>query len=302
MGTSLNGVKIPYIQYADDLCILGESAEDLQRGLDGLAAYCAENHLEINVSKTKIQIFHMGRLPQHEFQLNGQAVEIVSNFCYLGFNFSVQISFSQHAHNINSKARAKCGALLASLPLSNLPLPLILQLFDVFVLPTFTYGLPMWLSNCSASSLQAVDATFSKYLKRYLQVPLHSNNSIIHFLTSTVPLTTKLKHMAPETTGGLSFPPDLEGHRITFLSSLPAPCSPASMVQSIPTWFWLSRTFTSLPSNQNSRRALCREILDSNHYEFCKTTSFHPTPTLDCVCIFCGDNAQPYHIRFCTIN
>ena len=183
MGTSLNGVKIPYIQYADDLCILGESAEDLQHGLDGLAAYCAENHLEINVSKMKIQIFHMGRLPQHEFQLNGQAVEIVSNFCYLGFNFSVQISFSQHAHIINSKARAKCGALLASLPLSNLPLPLILQLFDVFVLPTFTYGLPMWLSNCSASSLQAVDATFSKYLKRYLQVPLHSNNSITHFLS-----------------------------------------------------------------------------------------------------------------------
>ena len=40
-GITLNNLRVPYIQYADDLCILGETPEDLQRGLDGLANYCA---------------------------------------------------------------------------------------------------------------------------------------------------------------------------------------------------------------------------------------------------------------------
>ena len=56
-GIELNGVRVHYIQYADDLCIIAESEEDLQRGLDNLNRYCHEHIIEVNVSKTKVQIF-----------------------------------------------------------------------------------------------------------------------------------------------------------------------------------------------------------------------------------------------------
>jgi len=36
-GADLHGIKVHYIQYADDLCIIGESEEDLQRGLINLS-------------------------------------------------------------------------------------------------------------------------------------------------------------------------------------------------------------------------------------------------------------------------
>ena len=211
--------KPNYIQYADDLCIIGESKEDLQHALNDLHQYCATNFIDINTSKTKIQIFHRGRLPSSAFDLDGKAIEIVNDFIYLGFNFSSQLSFSKHAKNIDAKARAKCGILFARLPIMDLPLPIVLNLFSTFILPVYLYGLPLWLSNVSNSSLQMIDATLTKFLKRYLQVPLHSNNASIHFLTSTIPLSQQLKISAPNAIRSLSFPPTLNGYRISFLQN-----------------------------------------------------------------------------------
>ena len=160
----------------------------------------------------------------------------------------------------------------------------------------------MWSSNCSASSLLAIDATFTKYLKRYLQVPQHSNNNIVYFLTSTNSLSSKLKTMSPQVTGALNFPEELHGHQLTFLSSPPDNNPSVIDISGIPSWFWMSRIFKNLPTGSKARRNLCREILDSDHYTLCHNTTFHVSPSLDCKCIHCGQNAHYYHERFCMLN
>jgi len=301
IGVSLNGISIPYIQYADNLCILGETPEDLQLGLTCLKKYCATNFIDINTTKTKVQVFHRGRLPVCDFALDGAPIEQVSEFCYLGFTFSVQLSFSQHAKIINSKARAKCGLLYSQLPLQHLTIELVQELFDVFILPIYRYGLPLWISNCSNSSLQSINATYTKFLKRYLQVPTHSNNSSVHFLTSSIPLSSKLKIIAPTTTGGLSFPEMLHGTKLSFLTDSlePPPHHPIPAFQDIPSSLWLSKTFKSIPTNPKSRKRLAREILDSDHQDICQTKTFHPSSSLSCICIACGEHAHTYHRRFC---
>ena len=302
-GVDFHGINVKYIQYADDLCVLGDSEKDLQRGLNDLLEYCNANFIEINVTKTKVQVFHRGRLPACSFILNDRPIEIVNNFVYLGFDFSTQLSFSQHVKSINSKARAKCGLLFARLPLMDLPLPLVLDLFSIFILPTYTYGLSLWLSNCSAASLQMINATFTKFLKRYLMVPSHSNNATIHFLTSTIPLSKHLQRAAPGTISSLKFPPILHGIRLSFF---PDPSQEIGnehweQLQNIPSSFWLSRTLTSIPIYARSRRRLFREILDTDHSQICKSSTFHPHPLPSCICTYCGLNAHPYHNRFCQI-
>jgi len=281
--------------------VLGNSAEDLQQGLNDLKQYCDKNFIEINTTKTKIQIFHRGRLPPCEFLLNEETIEIVNDFCYLGFNFSVQLSFSQHGRNINSKARAKCGLLFSKLPLQNLPLDIVLELFKVFILPSYTYGLALWSSNCSKSVFQSIDATFTKYLKRYLQIPTHSNNAIVHFLTSTTPLSEKLKYLAPHTIGSITFPNEMHGHKVSFFQCENVIFESATTLESIPTEFWLSRNLHTIPARQNLRKRLCRDVLDADHFLICKTSSFHPTATLSCLCKFCHDHAHMFHHRYCTV-
>ena len=69
------------------MCLIAESAADLQRMLDALKSYCDENKLQVNVTKTKVMIFHQGRLPNvaYHFVYDCQQLEIVKTFCYLGF-------------------------------------------------------------------------------------------------------------------------------------------------------------------------------------------------------------------------
>jgi len=300
-GVYLHNLRVHYIQYADDLCVIGDSKEDLQNGLDDLQRYCEENYIDINVRKTKIQVFHRGRLPECEFFLYGELVQKVNEFCYLGFTFSVQLSFSQHGKNVNTKARSKIGLLFSSLPLQNLPLDTVLELFNIFILPTFTYGLPLYISNCSNSTLQSIDATYTKFLKRYLQIPTHSNNAIIYFLTSTIPLSDKLKQLAPHSINSLSFPEELHGYSLSFLSSpvFNENRESTPIVESIPTAFWMSRTLFAIPTQPKLRKQLCREVLDSEHFSLCKTSAFHPSSTISCICKNCNSHAHMYHARSC---
>ena len=163
LGPTLNGVIVSIILYADDMALIVESASDLQRMLDSLQQYCFENKLEVNIKKTKVMVFHRGRRPDESFSYNGESLEIVSSFCYLGFILTVQLSFSQHVQKIVSKARARIGLLFAKLPIQNIPFQLVVQLFDTYIAPLFHYGLCLWASNCSHSSLQALDAVWTKY-------------------------------------------------------------------------------------------------------------------------------------------
>jgi len=217
-----------------------------------------------------------------------------------------QLSFSQHANNINAKARSKCGLLFSQLPIHNIPLNLVLDLFDSFILPIFSYGLPIWHNSCSNAAIQAINSTFTKFLKRYLQIPLHSNNSLVHFITSTVPLSVRLRTMVPNMTGSLSFPECLHGHKLSFISPHHDPpnsieLASQELLTSIPSSFWLSKTYHSIPSNKKSRRTLCRELFHSEHFKICKSSSFHPSPTVSCICIYCEGHAHLYHMRYCPI-
>jgi len=159
IGPKINETIVSLILYADDMCLIAQSAEDLQIMLDALKAYCDENKLEVNVAKTKIMVFHHGKMTKaddsFEFKYNGQLLEVVKSICYLGFWLTVQLSFTRHCEATIAKARARIGLLFAKLPLKDLPLYLTIQVFQVYVAPLFHYGLNIWTSKVSNSALQS---------------------------------------------------------------------------------------------------------------------------------------------------
>ena len=160
------------------------------------------------------------------------------------------------------------------------------------------YGLPLWLSKTSNSSLSELDSMFTKFLKRYLCVKTWTNNAIVHHLTDTMPFSQYLTCKAPHSTKSFTFPPCLSGLQLSFLSTV---CQPQiyNPIPHIPTSFWLSKTFLSLPASVFYRKNLMSEILDLNHFSICKNTTFHPQPTEECYCVNCGEHAHAYHTRYC---
>ena len=83
---SVGNTEISCVAWADDLVLLSNSEEGLQKMLKTLELYCCENKLQINTDKTKCMIFNKGgRLMRRNFQINGIPIENVRTFKYLGF-------------------------------------------------------------------------------------------------------------------------------------------------------------------------------------------------------------------------
>ena len=180
-----------------------------------------------------------------------------------------------------------------------------MRVFVCYILPLFEYGLVVWISGkYSSSAEKLVNATFTKFMKRYLNLPLFTNNSLIHHLTNSTPLMTLLKKLSQPRTRSVYLPSCLNGIQLTFFNNLPTEEEILDKPpwQDIPTYFWRSRMVWRLPSSKQFRRMLCREICDSSHYEHCKTTAFHATTEMDCKCKYCDEYLNAYHFdyKFCT--
>ena len=86
-------MRLMELIYADDICLLALSPEQLQALIDALAAYCATLQMEISVPKTKVMVVSAVPALIVTFTCNGRPVEQVATFKYLGLHFQ-QSGFS----------------------------------------------------------------------------------------------------------------------------------------------------------------------------------------------------------------
>ena len=96
-GLDIDTFKLFLLLYADDIVIFANSAEQHQESLNILSDYCSRWKLTVNVAKTKVMVFRKGGiLPRNlAFYYNGQQLEIVKNFKYLGIVFTAGGSFAE---------------------------------------------------------------------------------------------------------------------------------------------------------------------------------------------------------------
>ena len=209
----------------------------------------------------------------------------------MGFIFTPRLSFTKHAISINRKARARIGMLASRLPLRRFPFLTLIKLFKTYVFPIYSYGSFLWIDNCCSTQISAIDSTFTKFLKRYLGVPFWCSNPITHFITNTSPLTHSIREHAHSSIKNPTFFNPLTRGENDFKISTET----YSSVQSIPTHFWRSKCFPSLPSNFEHRKALMVEVFDTNHYDLCLVSRFHTSPCSDCICKHCSTPLEAYH-------
>ena len=91
---SLSGVLIPLLVYADDLTIMSTTPAGLQRLLNALQLFCEQRQLSVNLAKTKVVTFG-SRARCQAFTFNGNEVERVQSYKYLGFEFHATKNLSQ---------------------------------------------------------------------------------------------------------------------------------------------------------------------------------------------------------------
>ena len=81
VGIKIAGRNINNLRYADDTTLMAESEEELKRLLMTVKAESEKVGLKLNIQKTKI----IAPGPITSWQINGETVETVADFIFLGF-------------------------------------------------------------------------------------------------------------------------------------------------------------------------------------------------------------------------
>ena len=83
-GIKIAGRNINKLRYADDIALMAESEEELKSLLMKMKEESEKVGLKLNIQKTKI----MASSPIISWQIDGETVETVSDFIFLGSKIS----------------------------------------------------------------------------------------------------------------------------------------------------------------------------------------------------------------------
>ncbi len=192
---SLNNRKLECLLYADDILLLSETSVGLQRSLDCLNTFSKKWGLTVNCQKTKIMIFHRGRLPRKlKFTLGATAIDIASEYNYLGIVFSTSGSLKCGIKTLAQKAAKALFTLRKCLSSNRTVDPVShVKLFNSFIRPIVTYGCQIWVQelikrNSFAPARDQSEQIFAKFCKRVLSVPRNASNTAVYGELGQYPL------------------------------------------------------------------------------------------------------------------
>nr|VZI38030.1 unnamed protein product [Spirometra erinaceieuropaei] len=136
--------------FADDCALNTTSEEEMQRSMDLFSAACENLGLVINTQKTVVM--HQpppnsatGPNAPPQISVNGNQLQVVENFPYLGSTLSRNTKIDDEVANRTSKTSQAFGRLQSTVwNLHGLQLRTKLKIYKTVILPTLPYGAETW--------------------------------------------------------------------------------------------------------------------------------------------------------------
>ena len=175
--------------YADDTIIFSDTALGLQFALEELENYCRTWKLVVNEDKTKIMCINGQKSDNHSFFYNNKELEVVSQFSYLGLNFSKNGLNSNCIKDRKVKAEKSMFGTLVKCKKNELDFELCLEMFNKIVLPCILYGSEIWGFN----NIIELERIQLKYIKYLLKIKQSTPSVMIYGETGVLPVEYYVK-------------------------------------------------------------------------------------------------------------
>lgn len=110
--------NVNVIMYADDLALVADTSDSMKMMINRLFEYMDRNDLKINMQKTKIMIFNIGRgrlARTDRFFRERKEIERVTKFKYLGINMNQNLSWEGHIKERCTQAKKDISATWGSI-------------------------------------------------------------------------------------------------------------------------------------------------------------------------------------------
>ena len=153
MNQEANGIdfetcQINALVYADDLVLIADKPDTLDKLLLMLNQWCVENRMCLNPDKTKIIHFRQPKKQKCEYTFTCGKDRIdynIDSYKYLGVDFTEHLSWAQLIQSISISANHAANYLIAKARNSG---PLVFEvythLYNTLVLPIIGYSSFLW--------------------------------------------------------------------------------------------------------------------------------------------------------------
>ena len=135
-GLKIAGRNINNLRYADDTTLMAESEEELKSLLMKVKVESEKVGLKRNIQKTKI----MASSPITSWEVDGETVETVSNFIFLGSKIAADGDYSHEIKKHLILGRKNMTNLDSILKSRHITLSTMVRLVKVVVFPVVMYG------------------------------------------------------------------------------------------------------------------------------------------------------------------
>uniref|UniRef100_A0A4W2I0E8 Reverse transcriptase domain-containing protein n=1 Tax=Bos indicus x Bos taurus TaxID=30522 RepID=A0A4W2I0E8_BOBOX len=175
-GIKIARRNINNLRYADDTTLMAESEEELKSLLMKVKEESEKVGLKLNIQKTKI----MASGPITSWQIDGETVETVADFIFLGSKITADGDFSHEIKRcllFGRKVMTNLDSILKSRDITCLTKVCLVK---AMVFPVVMYGCESWTIN--KAERRRIDAFELWYWRRLLRVPWtarKSNQSIL---------------------------------------------------------------------------------------------------------------------------
>ena len=139
IGCYIADVFAAALFYADDMCVLAPSLKGLQRLLNICSAFCSDWDICLNVKKSKNMYFGKPMAIQYQPTLNGNPIEGVSSWKYLGVTLNNGRRFDC---SISERIKSFYRSLNSILRVEGLSDDMVLlRLLEAHCVPIITYAI-----------------------------------------------------------------------------------------------------------------------------------------------------------------
>ena len=189
----LNNRCLSSLQYADDLIVISQTSEGLQKSMDNLNTYCKKWKLSININKTKYMAIEKKKSKNPtKINLGDTPLERVDNYTYLGIDITSNGTFTTCKDTLTNKARKAMYKLKGLINGTNIKKSLALKLFDQLITTIATYGSVIWGPLDLSKILK--EGTLTKLEDLYNKLPQEKLNS--HFCKYLLGISNKATNLA----------------------------------------------------------------------------------------------------------
>ena len=175
--------------FADDIALMSYSQIGLQNQLSVLGKFCTDRGLHVNVSKTKIVVFEPRRSECCSFMFDGQEIERVEVFKYLGIAFHATRGLSCAMEYLCNSARKALFALHKRCHELHIVCPALQStLFDTLIRPILSYCCEIWVILGGKVAMQKLEQVHTQFLRQLLGVPTNTATKLIYAECGKLPL------------------------------------------------------------------------------------------------------------------